>query len=203
MKKKKLKILGLSYSQTQAGSYIVVLSESRGNRKIPVVVKGSDAQQIALKLENIKSPRPLTHDLFKSMADQFQIDVKEVFIYSVVEGVFYCKIMTSNGVEDVEIETTIGDAITLSLIFKCPLMVNESVLESSGINVNDDGTDPKKSNVEDVEDIDDVELVEVNPKKRVVSIEDLEKMMQKALENEEYEIAAEIRDRIIELKDNI
>ena len=199
MKRKKLKVMGLSYSQTQAGSYIVVLSEVKGNRKIPVVVKGSDAQQIALKLEKIKSPRPLTHDLFKSMADQFQIDVQEVFIYSVVEGVFYCKLIANNGIDDVEIESTIGDGITLSLIFNCPIMINLDVLDSAGININDDGSDPE--NLED-EDIDlDIELVESKPKKRIVSIEDLEKMMEKALENEEYEIAAEIRDRIQELKD--
>jgi bifunctional DNase/RNase len=195
MKKKKLKVMGLSYSQTQSGSYIVVLSEVKGNRKIPVVIKGSDAQQIALKLENIKSPRPLTHDLFKSFADQFDISVKEVFIYSIVEGVFYCKLISSNGEEEVEMETTIGDGITLSLIFKCPLMVSLDVLETSGININDDGTNPE--NLED----DDTPEVETKPKKRVVSVEDLEKMMIKALENEEYEIAAEIRDRINELKE--
>jgi bifunctional DNase/RNase len=197
MKKKKMKIMGLSYSQTQAGSYIVVLSEVKGNRKIPVVVKGSDAQQIALKLENIKSPRPLTHDLFKSFADEFKISVKEVFIYSIVEGVFYCKLVSSNGDDDVEIETTIGDGITIALVFKCPLMINSDVLDTAGININDDGTE----SVKDDDDLDDLELVDVNPKKRVVSIEDLEKMMQKALENEEYEIAADLRDRITELKE--
>ena len=196
MKKKKMKIMGLSYSQTQAGSYIVVLSEVKGNRKIPVVVKGSDAQQIALKLENIKSPRPLTHDLFKSFADEFKISVKEVFIYSIVEGVFYCKLVSSNGDDDVEIETTIGDGITIALVFKCPLMINSDVLDTAGININDDGTESGKD-----DDLDDLELVDVNPKKRVVSIEDLEKMMQKALENEEYEIAADLRDRITELKE--
>ena len=200
MKRKKLKVMGLSYSQTQAGSYIVVLSEVKGNRKIPVVVKGSDAQQIALKLEKIKSPRPLTHDLFKSMTDQFQIDVQEVFIYSIVEGVFYCKLIATNGVDDVEIESTISDGITLSLIFNCPIMINLDVLDSAGININDDGSEPVNSDED--EDIDlDIELVESKPKKRVVSIEDLEKMMEKALENEEYEIAAEIRDRIQELKE--
>lgn len=196
MKKKKLKVMGLSYSQTQAGSYIVVLSEVKGNRKIPVVIKGSEAQQIALKLENIKSPRPLTHDLFKSLVDKFEITINEILIHSIVEGVFYCRIISSNGVEDVEVETTIGDAITLSLIFKCPLMVNLEVLETSGININDDGTNP-----ENVDDVDDIEVEDTKPKKRVVSVEDLEKMMIKALENEEYEIAAEIRDRINELKE--
>jgi bifunctional DNase/RNase len=194
MKRKKLKVLGLSYSQTQAGSYIVVLSEVKGTRKIPVVVKATDAQQIALKLEKIKSPRPLMHDLFKSLTDSFNIDIQEVFIYSIVEGVFYCKFVTNNGIEDVEIECGIGDAITLSLIYSCPIMINDDVLSSAGININDDGTEP------DIDEI-EVEIDDEKPKKRIVSVEDLEKMMQKALENEEYEIAAEIRDRIQELKE--
>ena len=103
--------------------------------------------------------------------------------------------ISSNGEEEVEMETTIGDGITLSLIFKCPLMVSLDVLETSGININDDGTNPE--NLED----DDTPEVETKHKKRVVSVEDLEKMMIKALENEEYEIAAEIRDRINELKE--
>jgi bifunctional DNase/RNase len=199
MKRKKLKVLGLSYSQTQAGSYIVVLSEVKGNRKIPVVVKATDAQQIALKLEKIKSPRPLTHDLFKSLTDSFSIDVQEVFIQTIVEGVFYCKIVTNNGVEDIEIECNIGDAITLSLIYSCPIMISEDVLSSAGININDDGTE-----IENDDDDDDlhIEIKDAKPRKRIVSIEDLEKMMEKALENEEYEIAAELRDRIQELKDN-
>ena len=194
MKKKKLKILGLSYSQTQAGSYIVVLSEVKGNRKIPVIIKSSDAQQIALKLEKIKSPRPLTHDLFKSLVDNYSIKVKEVLIHSVLEGVFYCKIISDNDIEETEIECGIGDGITLSLIFGCPIMVSLDVLDSTGINVSEDGQ------VEDAE-IDEEDEIET-PKKRSVSVEDLEKMMVKALDNEEYEIAAEIRDRIQELKEN-
>jgi bifunctional DNase/RNase len=199
MKKKKLKVMGLSYSQTQAGSYIVVLSEVKGNRKIPIVVKATDAQQIALKLEKIKSPRPLTHDLFKSLASNYSINATEVFIHSVVEGVFYCKILLDNDEIQTEMECGIGDGITLSLIFGCPIMVATDVLESTGINLNDDGTEPTKDETEDL----DIELVDANPKKRVVSIEDLEKMMQKALENEEYEIAAELRDRINELKESL
>ena len=196
MKRKQLKVMGLSYSQTQAGSYIVVLSELKGNRKIPVVVKASDAQEIALKLEKIKSPRPLTHDLFKSLTDSYGIDVQEVFIHSIVEGIFYCKMIVNNGVEETEIECGIGDGISLSLVYKCPIMVSTSVIDSAGITINDDGTEPEVDEVE--VEIDDVPK---KSKKRVVSIEDLEKMMNEALLNEEYEIAAEIRDRITQLKE--
>lgn len=199
MKRKQLKVMGLSYSQTQAGSYIVVLSEIKGNRKIPVVVKASDAQEIALKIEKIKSPRPLLHDLFKSMTDSFGIDVQEVFIHSIVEGIFYCKMITTNGIEETEVECGIGDGITLALVYDCPIMIKTDVLESAGINMNDDGSEPEIDEIE--VEIDEEEKPKSKSKKRVVSIEDLEIMMQKALESEEYEIAAEIRDRIQELKE--
>jgi bifunctional DNase/RNase len=197
MKRKQLKVMGLSYSQTQTGTYIVVLSEIKGNRKIPVVVKSSDAQEIALKIEKIKSPRPLVHDLFKSLTDSFGIDVQEVFIHSIVEGIFYCKMITSNGIEETEVDCSIGDGITLALVYDCPIMIKTDVLDSAGISINDDGSEVE---------IDEIEVeIDEKPKsksnKRVVSVEDLEIMMHKALENEEYEIAAELRDRITELKE--
>ena len=197
MKRKQLKVMGLSYSQTQAGSYIVVLSEIKGNRKIPVVVKASDAQEIALKIEKIKSPRPLTHDLFKSLTDSFGIDVQEVFIHSLVEGIFYCKMIINNGVEETEVECGVGDGITLALVYDCPIMIKTDVLDSAGINMNDDGSEPEIDEIE----VEIDEKPNSKSKKRVVSVEDLEIMMHKALENEEYEIAAEIRDRIQELKE--
>ena len=199
MKRKQLKVMGLSYSQTQAGSYIVVLSEIKGSRKIPVVVKASDAQEIALKIEKIKSPRPLTHDLFKSLTDSFGIDVQEVFIHSLVEGIFYCKMIVNNGVEETEVECGIGDGITLALVYDCPIMIKTDVLDSAGISMNDDGSEPEIDEIE--VEIEEKPKSKTKSKKRVVSVEDLEIMMQKALENEEYEIAAEIRDRIQELKE--
>jgi len=192
MKKKLVKILGISYSQSQMGSYVVVLSEVKGKTKLPLIIKPSDAQQIALKIEGIKSQRPLTHDVFKSMTDSFGIDVQEIHIYAVLEGIFYTKIVASNGLDEVEIDCVAGDGISLSLVYDCPIYVSQSVLDNAGISINNDGSPL------DEEDIDDVE--EEEPK-RAVSIEDLEKMMEGALANEEYEIAAELRDRIQMLKD--
>lgn len=188
MKRKQLKVMGLSYSQSQIGSYVVVLSEKKGNAKIPVIIKPGDAQNIAVKLENIKVTRPLTHDLMKSMSDIFNIDVQEVFIYSLVEGIFYAKLLATNGIEEVEIECSIGDAIALSLVYKCPIWIKSEILDQAGINIGDDGEE-----VEDV--VEEEEIVESK-----TSIEDLEKLMQSAISNEEYEIAAEIRDRISKLK---
>lgn len=195
--KKQVKILGLSYSQSQSGSYVVVLSEKKGRRKLPIVIKSSDAQQIALKIEGVKSPRPLTHDLFKSINDSYGIDIQEVYIYAILEGIFYTKLVTSNGIEEVEIECTAGDGIAISIVFDCPLYVSKEVLDISGVNISDDGDNINNLEIEDIDDY--IEEEEEIPK-RVVSIEDLEHMIEDAIGNEEYEIAAEIRDRIEKLK---
>jgi hypothetical protein len=193
--KKEVKVLGLSYSQSSTGSYVVVLSEKKGKRKLPIVIKPSDAQQIALKIEGVKSPRPLTHDLFKNLVESYFIDIQEVYIYALLEGVFYTKLVTSNGIDDIEIECTAGDGIALSIVFDCPLYASKEVLDLSGVYINDDGTAMEKSDIEEDDYIE--EEVET---KRVVSIEDLEHMIEDAIKNEEYEIAAEIRDRIEKLK---
>jgi len=200
--KKEVKVLGLSYSQSSAGSYVVVLSEKKGKRKLPIVIKPSDAQQIALKIEGVKSPRPLTHDLFKTMTESYQIDIQEVHIYAILEGVFYTKLVTSNGIEEFEIDCTAGDGIALSIVYGCPLYVSKEVLEVSGVYINDDGSAMSKEDASDIEDAeyDEDEEEEIIPVKRVVSIEDLERMIEDAIRNEEYEIAAEIRDRIEKLK---
>ncbi len=194
MRRKQLKLMGLSYSQTQVGSYIAVLSEKKGNRKVPIIVKPHDAQNIAVKLENIKLGRPMTYDVFKSMSDFFEIEITEVFIYSLLEGVFYAKFLATDGNREHEIECTIGDALAISLTYKCPIWISLDALDSAGIDMNDDGTEPEFS----VEEEEDTE--EYQEPGKVASIEDLDKLMQSALANEEYEIAAELRDRIAELK---
>ena len=209
MKRKKVKILGLSYSQSQIGSYVLVLSEIKGGRKIPVIIKPNEAQHIAMKLENIKSPRPLTHDLMKSMSDTFQIDVQEVFVYSLLVGVFYTKLILSNGVDEVELDCSIGDGLALALTYKCPIWVGLEIIESVGISISEEeilsddvDSDDDEFEIESIEDLDTGEEIFPNrSKKRTVSIEDLEHMMDNAIANEEYEIAAEIRDRIQTLKD--
>jgi len=194
--RKEVKVLGLSYGQSQAGSYVVVLSEKKGKRKLPIVIKQSDAQQIALKIEGMKSPRPLTHDLFKTITDSYSIDIQEVYIYAILEGIFYTKMVTSNGLEDFEIECTAGDGIALSIVYGCPLYASKEVLDISGVHINDDGSTMSEDEMGIEEDFE-----ETKPAKRIVSIEDLQHMMEDALTNEEYEIAAEIRDRIAKLKE--
>jgi bifunctional DNase/RNase len=205
MRRKELKILGLSYSQTQIGSYVVVLSDKRGVRKLPLIIKAPEAQKIALEIEGIKSKRPLIYDVVKSITDSFNIDVQEVYIFQLLEGIFYTKLILSNGIEDIEIECGLGDALAISTLFKCPIFTTSDIMETAGVVINDDGTTPD-SNIEEEDDEEDEDdfldlLEDENSQKRVVSVEDLEKLMQQAIENEEYEIAAEIRDRIQKLKE--
>lgn len=193
MKKRKVKILGLSYSQSQVGSYVLVLSEMKGKVKLPVIIKPQDAQRIALDLEGIKSAKPLTHDLFLSMTNAFGLDIQEVFVYSLAEGIFYTKIIFTNGTADVEIESSIGDAVILANIYDCPIFVSSDVMNSAGVLINDDGS--KLSG-----DMTDDEDEEETEPERVTSIENLEKMLEHAVANEEYEIAASVRDRIEQMK---
>lgn len=190
MKRKLVKVLGLSYSQSQTGSYVLVLAESKGKGKLPVIIKPNEAQRIALEAEGIKSPRPLTHDLFKSMSDSYGINVKEVFIYSLAEGIFYAKMITEDKTQEIEIECSVGDAVILSYVYKCPIYVAMSVMNAAGVYMNDDGTP--------VDVIEEDEVVE--EPKGVVSIENLERALEDAIRNEEYEICATIRDRIEEIK---
>ena len=193
MKKRQVKILGLSYSQSQIGSYVLVLSEMKGKVKLPVIIKPQDAQRIALDLEGIKSNKPLIHDLFTSMTYSFGINVQEVFIYSLAEGIFYTKIICTNGLDDIEIESSIGDGVILASLYDCPIFVSSDVMNSAGVLINDDGT----SLSGDMTDDDDEP--ETEPE-RVTSIENLTKMLEHAVANEEYEIAVQLRDRIEEIK---
>ena len=190
MKRKLVKVLGLSYSQSQTGSYVLILAENKGKGKLPVIIKSNEAQRIALEAEGIKSPRPLTHDLLKSMSDSYGVNVKEVFIYSLAEGIFYTKMVTEDKTQEVEIECSVGDAVILSYVYQCPIYVAMSVMNAAGVYLNDDGTP--------VDVIEEDEVVE--EAKGVVSIENLERALEDAIRNEEYEICATIRDRIEEIK---
>jgi bifunctional DNase/RNase len=189
--KREVQIIGLSYSQSQPNAYVVVLSETNGHRKLPIVIKAQDAQTIALRIEKLKMPRPITHDIFKVFCEGYRVDVPEVCIYNVVEGIFYSKLVTNNGVDDLEIETTVGDALALALTFESTLYVDEEVLAKCGIQTDDTGAvlDKKSSSKKK------------SKKAPVVSLEDLKRMMEEAIKNEEYEVAAELRDKITKLEE--
>lgn len=192
--KKELIILGLSYSQSQIGSYVLVLSEVGGKRKLPIIIKPNDAQYIAMKIEGLSTPRPMTQDLVKKLTDPFGIDIQSIYIHNVLEGIFYVRIIASNMVDDIEVECSIGDAVALSLSYRCPILCAEEVLKSSGIIMEDDGSITEDQN-------------EINHRDRDVTggvtIENLQKMMNNAVVNEEYEVAAQLRNRIAQMESDI
>jgi len=192
MDKIELKIIGLSYSQTQSGAYALVLSEKEGNRRLPIIIGGFEAQSIAIELENMKPSRPLTHDLFKSFADAYNVQVKEIIIYNLVEGVFYSKIICTNGTDDIEIDARTSDSIAIGLRAAAPVFTYEHILSSAGIQLEGDELLDSAATVSQTEK-DDTVLDESEP---IHSIEELEAMLQKAIENEEYERASKIRDEI-------
>src|SRR6056297_739978 len=133
MGKVKLNVLGISYSQTQSGAYALVLSEEEGARRIPIIVGGFEAQAIAIELEGLSPPRPLTHDLFKKFSDSFGIRLLEVNIHKLEEGVFFANVLFDNGDRQMTLDARTSDAIALALRFKCPIYTTEEILEKAGI----------------------------------------------------------------------
>ena len=190
MKRIKLKVLGISYSQTQSGAYALVLIEEKGERRIPIIIGGFEAQSIVIKLENLDPPRPLTHDLFKSFADVFNVSVIEVFIYKLEEGVFYSKLICSNGEKEYTIDSRTSDAVALSLRFECPIFITEEILEKAGITVT-----PSGSVAQNASDEESVYAPDVT-KYGSYTDEELYKMIDDAVKTEDYERAAAIRDEI-------
>lgn len=189
MVKIKLDIVGLSYSQTQSGAYALVLAETGGKRSLPIIIGGYEAQAIAIELEKMTPTRPLTHDLFKSFAQSFQVDVEEVIIYNLVEGVFFAKLICSKDGKFSEIDARTSDAIALAVRFKCPIFTYENILASAGILLDE--------NNELTADVPESETPE--PQKSGMATMDmsqLEEHLNEAIENEDYELASKIRDEI-------
>src|SRR6195952_3058933 len=133
MKKIKLDIVGLSYSQTQSGAYALVLGEVGGRRRLPIIIGSFEAQAIAIEIEKMTPSRPLTHDLFKSFAQAYNINIKEIIIYNLVDGIFYSKLVCSDGKKDIEIDARTSDAIAMAVRFECPIYTYEFILSTAGI----------------------------------------------------------------------
>jgi len=194
MKKIGLDIIGLSYSQTQSGAYALVLAEKKGKRRLPIIIGGFEAQAIAIELEEMRPTRPLTHDLFKTFSETFNIQLTEVLIYNLVEGIFFAKLICEQNGEVHEIDARTSDSIALAVRFKCPIYTHEFILESAGIII-----DEEKEKSEETDDEDIEEFAESNNEPKKLSdytIKELEEEMNKALQDEEYEKASEIRDEI-------
>lgn len=196
MNKIGLEIIGLSYSQTQSGAYALVLGEKEGNRRLPIIIGGFEAQAIAIELENMTPSRPLTHDLFKTFASTFDIKVKEVIIYNLVEGIFFAKLICNQGGKEVEIDARTSDSIALAVRFNCPVYTFEFILSSAGIilDENSDGLDFEGQGdlEEDISELVDEKTRDLTKK----SVSDLESLLNAAIQQEDYEKASIIRDEI-------
>lgn len=191
VKKVKLEIVGLSYSQTQTGAYALVLGEAKGKRRLPIIIGGFEAQAIAIELEKMTPSRPLTHDLFKSFAEGFNIEVNEVIIYNLVEGIFFAKIVCNGDGKDVEIDARTSDAIALAVRFNCPINTYEFILSQAGILLDDETIAPANEGAE----IDDLMEPDANDYVRK-STEELKQLLDAALNDEDYEKASHIRDEL-------
>ncbi|MBI2968351.1 MAG: bifunctional nuclease family protein [Bacteroidetes bacterium] len=202
MKKIRIEILGLSFSQSQSGAYTLVLGEYKGRRRLPIVIGSFEAQSIAIELEKMTPSRPLTHDLFKSFAKAFSVKVKEVVIYNIIEGVFYARLVCENHKGgEIEIDARTSDAVAIALRFSCPIFTYDSVLNQAGVFLGEKGLEP----------VEEVKTPEKNPRGkpsgdigdlRDYTMKELNEILDKAVRDEAYERASLIRDEIKKRKGN-
>lgn len=199
----KLSVRGISYSQTQTGAYALILNEEFGERKLPIIIAKAEAQSIAIALEeNIKPPRPLTHDLFKNFADKFSIKIKEVIIHKLVDGVFHSSLVCTRFDEEVLLDSRTSDAVALAIRFNAPIYTYKIILDQAGITLNIENSGEQKqeefsdekegdilSSIEDVAEGEEKEYSNLN-------LEELNQLLDLAIAEEDYEKAAKLRDII-------
>ena len=188
MEKIRLEIVGMSYSQSQSGAYALILGEVKGKRRLPIIIGGFEAQAIAVELEKMKPTRPLTHDLFKSFADTYYIMLKEVIIDQFKQGVFHAKLIcVQNNIES-SIDSRTSDAVALAIRFKCPIFTYENIMVEAGMLIDE--------NAAPADDIAKTSEISPEPNFEQFTLSELEEMLLKAVEQEEYEKASMIRDEI-------
>lgn len=197
MKKVKLDIVGLSYSQTQSGAYALVLGEVNGRRRLPIIIGAFEAQAIAIEIEKMTPSRPLTHDLFKTFAQIYNIEIQEILIYNLVEGVFYAKLICTDGKTTHEIDARTSDAIALAVRFNAAIFTYEFILSSAGIVI--EGNDflflENMDNLSKEQGTEDITSIPSSSYKSL-STEELNQKLQEAIAEEAYEKAARIRDEL-------
>jgi len=189
MNKVPLNVLGISYSQTQTGAYALVLGEENGNRRIPIIIGGFEAQAIAIQLEGLKPPRPLTHDLFYNFAMEYGIVVDTVYIFRLEEGIFYSKLICTNAGKRVELDARTSDAIALALRFCCPIYTTSEIMDRAGIVFTNEPQSPGQP-------VPVREPVKKKPNLQYMDISELENLLNEAITSENYEHASKIRDEI-------
>lgn len=202
MEKIKLEIIGLSYSQTQSGAYALVLGEANGKRRLPIIIGGFEAQSIAIELEKMTPSRPLTHDLFKTLASSFEIGIREVVIYNLVEGIFYARIICESNGKTEEIDARTSDAIALAVRFKCPVYTYEFILSSAGIILDESAERELEEQEEEEEEAEETAETRKPAGLSSLSVNELEKSLQQAIDEEDYERASRIRDELNNRKKN-
>ena len=190
MSKVKLEVLGLSYSQSQDNAYVLILVEENGEKRMPIIIGTSEAQAIAIELEKMKAPRPLTHDLFKTLSDSFEITVDEVLIHRLEEGIFYSRILFTQNGKTVEIDSRTSDAVALAVRFNSPIYTTNEVLLKAGIAL--DLQKAKEKMQKESSPFDNMGQVEFE----LASDEELHQMLDEAIETEDYEKASKIRDEL-------
>lgn len=192
MNKIKLSVLGISYSQTQSGAYALVLSEVNGERRLPIIIGGFEAQAIVIKLENLNPPRPLTHDLFRNFSELMKADLKEVFIHKLEEGVFYSQLVIKKDGKEILMDSRTSDAVALALRFNCPIYIEEEIMDKAGIVMKD-------TEYEDAERDETAEskIPKVTPAGlSELTMNELKKKLDEAIKAEDYEKAAFIKDEM-------
>ncbi|NLB85429.1 MAG: bifunctional nuclease family protein [Bacteroidales bacterium] len=188
MEKIKLEVLGLSYSQTQAGAYALILAVEGSQDRIPIIIGGFEAQSIAIELEKLNPPRPLTHDLFVDFAKNFDINLKEVLIYKFEEGIFYSKIYFEKDGNIKEIDSRTSDAVAIALRFKSPIYTTIDIVQKTGITLN------FSEEKEEISKFEEETLIEKPSEYESMTTAKLKTLMNKAIANEDYEKASLIRD---------
>ena len=196
MNKIKLEILGLSSSQSQSGSFALVLGEEKGNRRLPIIIGMFEAQAIAIEIEKIVPNRPMTHDLFKSFANSFKFTIKEIVISDLKEGVFYAKIMCTDGSRTIEIDARPSDAIAIGIRFTVPIFTYEAILSEAGIVLSEANEDEDVPKTEPSKNIISSSKQSAGNSLKDFSFDKLKELLNEALEKEDYEKAAKIRDEL-------
>ena len=186
-----LQIADIAPSGSTSGAYAMVLAEIEGTRRLPIVIGGAEAQAIAIELEKMTPSRPLTHDLFRSLAHSFAIDIEEVLIYNLVEGIFFAKLVATFNGKSAEIDARTSDAVAIAVRFNCPIYCYEFILEAAGVSSEDTGAEME------LEDADlDLEELTTSTDASSLSLDELQKQLENALNHEDYEKASRLRDEI-------
>lgn len=192
MEKIRLVVMGLNHSQSHSGAYILVLGEEEGSRRLPIVIGAFEAQAIYVQLENFKHSRPLTHELFKRFAEHFDIELKEVVIDQVKEGIFFAKLVCLSDGKESQIDSRTSDAVALAMRFGCPIFTNEQVMSTAGMVMDEKAFLQQEEEPDVDEDEEEFEAREMSG----YTLEELEEMLKKAVDSEDFENASLLRDEI-------